>query len=290
MNSRSEREKILLYLAVTLSISYVYQGFIAANAPDPSSDRFTNLALILMYFPGVIALVFTGIFKEGFSHLGLKLKRPIYCLYSIVIPAIAIALFLTSIDMLGFGNQTVLLFQGTNIKFLDEKAIPFFIFIPLFLISFAANSCIAGIFSIGEELGWRGYLQKKMIREFGLLPGIFWLGLVWGYWHLPLVLMGTNFPEYPILGGLILMPLSTIGLSFIFAWLTLRAQNIWPAVLAHGAINTLLSDEIVSKIEVTSKLWLYIILVSLVSIAGIIAAIELRSDYKQGKLENLFIR
>lgn len=286
----SERKKILLYLIVTLTTSYLYQGIIGVFAHDTSSDRFTKLSLILMYFPGVIALVFNNLFKEGFSSLGLKIKRPVFWLYSLGIPLLVIISFLIFIELLRLGNQNVFLFQGAHIAFLDKKEVSIFVFIPLFILNFTASACVTGIFSIGEELGWRGYLQNKMIQEFGLIPGVILLGLVWGYWHLPIILMGYNFPEYPILGGLILMPLTTIGFSLIFAWLTLRAQSILPAVLAHGAINTLLSDSVIGRIEVKSKLWLYLLLVSLWIITGIIAAIKLKIDYKNGKIESLKFR
>lgn len=281
----SEKKKILFYLAVTLGISYIYQGVIAVFAPDTSSERFSNLALILMYFPGIIALIFTKIFSEGFTNLGLKFKRHLFWLYGLVIPLIIIIIFLTLIEILGIGKQNVFLFQGNSISFLDKTQVSFLLFLPLFILNFTASAVITGLFTIGEELGWRGYLQNKMIREFGLIPGIFLLGLVWGYWHLPIIFMGYNFPEYPILGGLIFMPSTTVGFSFIFAWLTLRAKNIWPAVLAHGAINTLLSDAVISRVEVQSKIWLYLLLISVWVIAGIFAAIKLNFDYKNGKIE-----
>ncbi|MFM6007501.1 MAG: CPBP family intramembrane glutamic endopeptidase [Sphaerospermopsis kisseleviana] len=285
----SEKNKILLYLVITLSLSYLYQVFIAVVAPDVTSEKFTNLALILMYFPGVIAIIFTIFFQEGWSNLGLKIRRPLLWLYSLAIPLIITILLLVFIQLLG-GEQKVFSMQDYNVSFLDKNPVSLAVFIPLFSLNFTVTACLTGIFTIGEELGWRGYLQNKMIQVFGLIPGIVILGLVWGYWHLPIILMGYNFPEYPILGALIFMPLTTIGFSLIFAWLTLRSKSIWTAVLAHGAINTLLSNSVIDRIEVPEKILLYLLIVSLWSIAGIIAGIKLNSDFKNGKIQNLTFR
>jgi uncharacterized protein len=43
----------------------------------------------------------------------------------------------------------------------------------------------------GEEFGWRGYLQVKVLRDRPLLAAVA-TGLVWGVWHYPLILLGTS--------------------------------------------------------------------------------------------------
>ena len=113
--------------------------------------------------------------------------------------------------------------------------------IPFFALNLTASALVfaplAGALAFGEELGWRGYLQGELVSRFGVARGATMLGLLWAYWHLPLVLMGYNYPESPLLGGFILMPLVGIGISFFLAGLTIPAGSFWPAVLAHGSIN-----------------------------------------------------
>jgi membrane protease YdiL (CAAX protease family) len=62
--------------------------------------------------------------------------------------------------------------------------------------------------------------------------------LIWGFWHFPLIVSGYNYPESPVLGAFILFPLTTIFASFFLAWLTIKGQSLWPAVLAHGSVNS----------------------------------------------------
>lgn len=40
--------------------------------------------------------------------------------------------------------------------------------------------------SMGEELGWRGYLLKELNKRHTLFMSGIIVGIVWGFWHLPL--------------------------------------------------------------------------------------------------------
>lgn len=54
--------------------------------------------------------------------------------------------------------------------------------------------------ALGEELFWRGYLWERL-RERGFWPASLEIGLYWGLWHAPLILLfGHNSPEPRLLG------------------------------------------------------------------------------------------
>ena len=82
-----------------------------------------------------------------------------------------------------------------------------------------------------------GRLLQKLLKKFGLNRGLVILGGIWGFWHLPIILMGYNFPNHPILGALFLMPLNTIFIGIFQAWLYLKSKSIWTPMLAHAAAN-----------------------------------------------------
>lgn len=92
---------------------------------------------------------------------------------------------------------------------------------------------------LGEEFGWRAYLQPKLM-PLGGRKAMVVMGLVWGLWHAPIVAMGhnygINYPGAPWAG--ILM---TVWIMFILGtflgWATLRGGSVWPAVIGHGAFN-----------------------------------------------------
>ena len=122
-------------------------------------------------------------------------------------------------------------------------------FIANLALTAAAFATLTGCIALGEEYGWRGVLQPAMIREFGYGRGIALLGFVWGIWHFPIILSGYNYPESPILGAFVFMPLLLIAASFVMAWLTIRNGSFWPAVLMHGAINSVY-DGIVTRVSI----------------------------------------
>jgi len=53
------------------------------------------------------------------------------------------------------------------------------------------------LFTMGEELGWRGFLLQKLM-PLGQPKAILLTGLIWGIWHAPTTLFyGYNFPKLP---------------------------------------------------------------------------------------------
>lgn len=91
----------------------------------------------------------------------------------------------------------------------------------------------------GEEFGWRAYLQPKLM-PLGGRKAMLLMGLVWGVWHWPVIAMGYNFGlEYPGAPwlGMLMMVWFTLVFGTLVGWLALRGGSVWPAVIAHGALN-----------------------------------------------------
>jgi membrane protease YdiL (CAAX protease family) len=89
--------------------------------------------------------------------------------------------------------------------------------------------------AFGEELGWRGFLQRE------LAPLGFWkasaaIGVVWGFWHAPLIIRGFNYPQHPW-AGVFLMTVLTVLLSPVLGYITLKAKSVLAAAILHGTFN-----------------------------------------------------
>ncbi len=97
--------------------------------------------------------------------------------------------------------------------------------------------------TFGEEFGWRAYLQPKLM-PLGSRRTMLLMGLIWGVWHWPIILMGHNYgldyPGAPWLGPLA-MVWFTLILSIFLGWATLKSGSVWPAVIGHAAINGIAS-------------------------------------------------
>jgi uncharacterized protein len=97
---------------------------------------------------------------------------------------------------------------------------------------------ISSALALGEEIGFRGYLLPQLTK-LGTTRALLLSGLMHAIWHFPLMLLT---PVYPILGSwlivgpIILLTLTTAGV--FYGYLQLSSKSVWPATLAHGAVNT----------------------------------------------------
>ena len=88
----------------------------------------------------------------------------------------------------------------------------------------------------GEEIGWRGFLQPRLVDRLAPWPASIVIGVIWALWHQPLFSMQT-MPQYG--SPLPAFILYTIALSILLLRLTqLTRGSVILATLFHGAVNT----------------------------------------------------
>ena len=111
------------------------------------------------------------------------------------------------------------------------------LFLPgMFLATLLVTPFINGVFGFGEEFGWRGYLLPRLM-PLGKARAYTLVGVIWGLWHAPLILVGFNYPGYPILGVVWMAGMTTV-LSIYINKLTLRHRSSILAGWMHGVFNS----------------------------------------------------
>lgn len=98
-----------------------------------------------------------------------------------------------------------------------------------------AGVTINAIAGFGEELGWRGFLLKSF-KKMNFLKASIIIGFIWGIWHLPLILMGHNYPQHPEI-GVLMMTIWCILLTPLFLYITVKAKSVIAAAIMHGTLN-----------------------------------------------------
>lgn len=116
---------------------------------------------------------------------------------------------------------------------------PFQFILGQIIVALLAGPLLNLLATFGEEFGWRAFLVPALAR-YGRKKALIISGLIWGVWHWPVVMMGHNYgldyPGFPWL-GLLATLWCMLSIGIFFGWLSLKAESVWPAVFAHGALN-----------------------------------------------------
>jgi membrane protease YdiL (CAAX protease family) len=94
------------------------------------------------------------------------------------------------------------------------------------------------IFSLGEEIGWRGFLVPELAKVTSLTKTALISGIVWAAWHMPgIFLADLNTNGTPNVYAAAMFAVLIIASSFFYAWLRLKSGSLWTAVLLHTTHN-----------------------------------------------------
>jgi membrane protease YdiL (CAAX protease family) len=92
--------------------------------------------------------------------------------------------------------------------------------------------------ALSEEIIFRGLLQPRFIKRYGLYRGIFLVGVVWAAFHFfsdP----HRGESDLGVLMNLASRTIMCLALGFVLTWLTLRSGSVLPAALAHTFYNVM---------------------------------------------------
>ncbi len=243
----------LLASAVTL-VEGLYQPLLGTIGPLPLLTAIISVAAFLL-------VLLQNLKASGRRSLSdSKLSFGHNYRYYLIIPVIFSVLFILAyfmIHMLGLSLPTMEYSPGSFFVFIGMSVLTFVITWPKYF---------------GEEYGWRFYLQDRVFALFGVYPGVVIVGIVWGLWHLPLMLVGLNFPDTPLAGNIMYIGW-TIILGIIFSYAVLKTRSIWIAVLLHALTDAFIGTG--SGLIANSNI--LIAFLPILLLMGIFAAVLIRS-------------
>jgi membrane protease YdiL (CAAX protease family) len=227
------RRGLAIYFAVLVLLSAVFETLMILG----------NLSWFwaLMWTPAAASVVARLALREGFADVSFRIggSRGWRAIVLALIFPIGIGLISYGIawttGLVHFNPHPIAL----AVRFVGDTASPLLVF----MINLAVAATIVTIFSVrtaaGEEIGWRGYMLTRLI-DTGLPTPILASGVIWGLWHVPLILGGMYLAGPPPVLSALLWMVMAIAFSFIFARLRLATGSVWPAIALHAAWNSII--------------------------------------------------
>ena len=237
---KQNAQKLGIYLLI-VSL-FVLLFFVFRTTMNKSNTAFFIIYYCLFSFsPAIASLITRAVTKEGFRDMKLHLKLSGNFKWYLLAFGLPLIFFSARIllPVIVSGHADWL----GGFTFQNVLASAFML---------AALSAVQSIGLLGEELGWRGYMNQKMEPLLGTVGTCIVGGIVWGLWHLPMDIAGWLDGE-GTLSDLLMMCVGRMLLLTCFGtflmWLTKKTDSVFPAVVAHfmfnqsqGALGELLSQ------------------------------------------------
>ncbi|WP_312648738.1 CPBP family intramembrane glutamic endopeptidase [Aminipila sp.] len=216
------KKRLIMFVTLTIVIAWIVFLLVPICGLPYGTGVSVAIIASAMFAPALSSVLIRLITKEGFGNMYL---RP---------------------HFKGHAKDYLLVYFGPTVLLLLSGALYFLIFPGSFdpelialkeMLASSSNQGIAAsnllivqvlifvvlgpivniIPTMGEELGWRGYLLPKLRMFLSDRAALIITGAIWGIWHLPIIVMGHNYgttywgyPWLGIFGGLPFIVLAVI--------------------------------------------------------------------------------
>lgn len=217
---RDARRGLAVFFALVVVLSGTVEAIWIMN------PEMGILVLPLMWSPALASVVTRLVLKEGFSDVSFRFggRRTLsWIALGLILPIVVGTIAYGTAWLTGLVG-----FQGSAGG------------LVMGLVSASTIWVVYGcLFTAGEEIGWRGYMLTRLI-DAGVPRPVLASGLIWGLWHIPLILAGIYAAgPSPALSTVLFMG-SVTSFGYAFARMRLETGSIWPVIVAHSAWNSVI--------------------------------------------------
>lgn len=224
-------------------------------------------------FPAIANIITRKVTKEGWGDMKLHLRLKgnfRWYLLAFLVPVIAVS---SSVILSGLLNHEKILAE--NIDAIDLIGALLMLFSQVVFFSFVG---------IGEELGWRAYMNQKLESLFGTSVACILGGIIWAAWHMPNDIAGF-LGGYGSLQEMLMGSFGRTVLLVCFGvflmYITKKTDTVWPAVIGHMTYNASIAmgEQVFGEANVFGSTAIeWIMFVPFVGIACIFAYLLHRHD------------
>ena len=237
------------YILLVLAISFALAGTYKILFPENEKSYFIVLGIVYMFMPLLSAFIVDKLIMKRKNLKSWAMNFNPNKWFLAAWPAVvAFAFFAMAVNtfwpgisfsptMEGFWNTLAEQLSPEQLEM--QKAKTEMIPLPYWLVAIIqgliAGLTINAVAGFGEESGWRGFMVKEY-RNLKFWDAALRIGIVWGIWHAPMILMGHNYPEHNLI-GVGMMTVWCILLSPVFLYVRLKSKSVIAASIMHGTLN-----------------------------------------------------
>lgn len=246
-NTEYNKPQVVKYLVWTFALAYIMQagvGLLYKNG---------HTVTVQMVMAGMMFAPTLGVLLSGSKLTGIGWKPQIRKNIKTILIAWFAPTILTSVGAALYflifpshfdlsGSSLAASAGKEALEQLEAQGISYSMYVLICVISCLTYAPLINAFvSLGEEIGWRGFLYPQLKARFGRKKGCLLGGVIWGAWHWPVIWLigyeyGTEYMGFPVVGMLIFC-IVAVSMGILCDWLYERSGSIWLPSICHGAIN-----------------------------------------------------
>ena len=228
MNNRSIGKKATLtFFIIVILLSAAVETLICRGGPE-------WLYFVLMWIPALAATVANCVsfrekvedfsVKKLFAMGGFRKCKLRYILLGCLLPLVYLLIPYMVYWRLYPENFA---YHGVRVMLVLKDILPVLVI----------GTFLSLLSTLGEEIGWRGFMVPALYERLGLNKTLLISSLFWCCWHLPLLVGGGYMPGTPLWYQLPAFVLCIFPVGVMAGLLTLESGSVWPAAFLHAAHN-----------------------------------------------------
>lgn len=216
-----QKDRSWLFVLITYCFTWAIELPVALNTKGIISLAIPkSLQTFASWAPGIVAIAMALLL--GKTHIT-NLVKGVFK-WKVGIGWYAAVIFL-GLSVSGLSLLSIYVFTDLTTS-LDPPYSIFFLLIILFFFS-----------PLWEEIGWRGFLLPRLQQRYSPLKASLIIGLIWGVWHLPIILALNSYGDKTIVFFIFLF-LGCFPISILQTWIYNSTRgSILLCIIFHDAIN-----------------------------------------------------
>ncbi len=237
------KKRVTLFIALTFVITWIIFLMIPLRGLNYGKGISIVIVMAGMFVPALCSILTRLITKEGFGNMYLRPHIKGHVQHYLLVyfgPTALLLLSAAVYSLISPGSfdpkLTVLKEAAASTGGLSAYNLLLITILQIIIIGPVINI----IPTLGEELGWRGYLLPKLRLLLSDRAALVITGIIHGIWHIPVIVMGHNYGAsyigYPWL-GILAMIVFTVWLGVIEGYISVKLESVIPAAMIHSAVN-----------------------------------------------------